>query len=53
MAVDYFEYEDKDYYAYSIYDHEKKGWVTKERVPKENVLYLMRSIREFVKKNKN
>ena len=51
MTLEYFEYEDRDYYAYSIYDHKKKGWISKERVPKENVLYLMRSIREFVKKN--
>ena len=47
----YQEYKDKDYYVFGKFSEEENKWISKRRVPEENVLKLMKSIREFIKLN--
>ena len=47
----YQEYKDKDYYVFGEFRQEENIWISKRRVPEENVLKLMTSLREFIKLN--
>ena len=43
--------KDEDCYVYSIFDDKTKEWLPKKRVLNSKVLELIKSIREFIKKN--